>query len=116
MDIVAKEMGGKGYTWLSVAILEDDYKAHSFFFFPWRFATTFHVEAAWLQREDRINARRQCQEQHQMLRITSELEPEQQSAEPLAAESSLFVSTHKRKKLAFGRSALPHFQNSKHGV
>ena len=29
LDIVAKEMGGKGYTWLSVAILEDVCKAHS---------------------------------------------------------------------------------------
>ena len=29
LDVVAKEMGGKGYTWLSVAILEDVCKAHS---------------------------------------------------------------------------------------
>ena len=58
LDIVAKEMGGKGYTWLSVAILEDDYKAHPIVRDALRPPST--SRPLGLQREDRINARRQC--------------------------------------------------------
>jgi len=44
LDLVAKELGVKGYTWLSGATLEDDYKTHSTL--SVRFASTFHIESA----------------------------------------------------------------------